>query len=60
MVKYCSFSHPPLLNNRALIDIIYIGVNNRLIMAGQKIEDRIMDTFTLFLRLDARELMESQ
>lgn len=47
MVKYCSFSHPPLLNNRALIDIIYIGVNNRLIMAGQKIEDRIMDTFTL-------------
>jgi len=25
--------NPPLLNNRALIDIIYIGVNNRVIMA---------------------------
>jgi len=33
MVKWCRFVNPPLLNNRALIDIIYIGVNNRVIMA---------------------------
>ena len=35
MVKWCRLSHPPLLNNRALIDIIYKGVNNRVIMASR-------------------------
>ena len=43
MVKWCRFVNPPLLNNRALIDIIYIGVNNRVIMAEQKIENKLVN-----------------